>query len=43
MKTQEVNQKQFQQLAVNEVKDNLPLISNIQEYWQEVKNEIIKI
>jgi hypothetical protein len=35
--------KQCALIAVNEVKDNLPLILNIQEYWQEVKNEIIKI
>jgi hypothetical protein len=27
-------------IAVDEVRDNLPLISDIQQYWIEVKKEI---
>lgn len=27
-------------IAVDEIIDNLPLISEIQQFWQEVKNEI---
>jgi hypothetical protein len=30
-------------ICVDEIRDNLPLISEIQEYWNEVKNEIIKL
>jgi len=30
-------------IAVDEVKDNLPLISDIQDYWIEVKQEIEKL
>jgi hypothetical protein len=28
-------------IAVDEIRDNLPLISEIQQHWIEVKNEII--
>jgi len=30
-------------IAVDEVINNLPLITEIQNYWQEVKNEIEKL
>jgi hypothetical protein len=30
-------------IAVDEIIDNLPLISDIQDYWQEVKQEIEKL
>ena len=30
-------------IAVNEIRDNLPLISEIQQFWQEVKQEIEKL
>jgi hypothetical protein len=30
-------------IAVDEIINNLPLISEIQEYWQEVKQEIEKL
>jgi len=30
-------------IAVDEVRDNLPLISDIQQYWIEVKQEIEKL
>lgn len=30
-------------IAVDEVRDNLPLITGIQNYWIEVKNEIEKL
>ena len=32
--------KQCALIAVDEVRDNLPLISDIQQYWIEVKHEI---
>jgi hypothetical protein len=32
--------KQCALIAVDEVRDNLPLISDIQQYWIEVKKEI---
>jgi hypothetical protein len=35
--------KQCALIAVDEVINNLPLISEIQEYWQEVKQEIEKL
>ena len=35
--------KQCALIAVGEVKDNLPLISDIQDYWTEVKQEIEKL
>jgi hypothetical protein len=30
-------------IAVDEIRDNLPLISDIQQYWIEVKQEIEKL
>lgn len=30
-------------IAVDEIRDNLPLISEIQQFWQEVKQEIEKL
>ena len=30
-------------ICVDEIRDNLPLISEIQDYWTEVKNEIISL
>lgn len=30
-------------ICVNEVRDNLPLITDIQNYWIEIKNEIEKL
>ena len=30
-------------ICVDEIRDNLPLISEIQDYWTNVKNEIIKL
>jgi len=36
-------QKQCALIAVDEIINNLPLISEIQEYWQEVKQEIEKL
>jgi hypothetical protein len=30
-------------IAVDEIRDNLPLITDIQNYWVEVKHEIEKI
>ena len=30
-------------IAVNEIRDNLPLISEIQQFWQQVKQEIEKL
>jgi len=35
--------KQSALIAVDEIINNLPLISEIQEYWQEVKQEIEKL
>ena len=35
--------KQCAFIAIDEIRDNLPLISEIQDYWTEVKNEIIKL
>ena len=35
--------KQCATIAVDEVRDNLPLISDIQQYWIEVKQEIEKL
>ena len=35
--------KQCSLIAIDEIRDNLPLISDIQEYWQEVKQEIEKL
>jgi hypothetical protein len=35
--------KQCALIAVDEVRDNLPLISDIQQYWIEVKQEIEKL
>jgi len=35
--------KQCALIAIDEIRDNLPLISDIQEYWQEVKQEIEKL
>ena len=32
--------KQCALIAVDEIRDNLPLISDIQQYWIEVKKEI---
>jgi len=32
--------KQCALIAVYEIRDNLPLITDIQNYWQEVKQEI---
>lgn len=32
--------KQCALIAVDEIRDNLPLISDIQQYWIEVKHEI---
>jgi hypothetical protein len=37
------NSKQCALIAVDEVRDNLPLISDIQDYWIEVKQEIKKL
>jgi hypothetical protein len=30
-------------IAVDEIRDNLPLISEIQDFWTEVKKEIISL
>ena len=30
-------------ICVDEIRDNLPLISEIQDFWNEIKNEIIKL
>ena len=35
--------KQCALVAVDEVRDNLPLISDIQQYWIEVEQEIEKL
>ena len=35
--------KQCALIAVDEIRDNLPLISEIQQHWIEVKTEINKI
>lgn len=35
--------KQCALICVDEIRDNLPLISEIQDYWTNVKNEIIKL
>jgi len=35
--------KQCALVAVDEVRNNLPLISDIQQYWIEVKREIEKL
>jgi hypothetical protein len=35
--------KQCALIAVDEVRDNLPLLSDIQDYWIEVKQEIEKL
>jgi hypothetical protein len=35
--------KQCALIAVDEIRDNLPLITDIQNYWQEVKQEIEKL
>jgi hypothetical protein len=35
--------KQCCLIVVDEVRDNLPLISDIQQYWIEVKQEIEKL
>lgn len=35
--------KQCALIAVDEIRDNLPLITDIQNYWIEVKNEIEKL
>jgi len=35
--------KQCALIAVDEIRDNLPLISEIQQYWIEVKQEINQI
>ena len=32
--------KQCALITVDEIRDNLPLITDIQNYWQEVKQEI---
>jgi len=32
--------KQCALIAVEEIRDNLPLITDIQNYWQQVKQEI---
>jgi hypothetical protein len=35
--------KQCALIAVDEIRDNLPLISEIQQHWIEVKQEIKKL
>ena len=35
--------KQCALIAVDEIRDNLPLISDIQQYWIDVKQEIENI
>jgi hypothetical protein len=35
--------KECAMIAVDEIRDNIPLISEIKDYWTEVKNEIIKL
>ena len=35
--------KQCALIAVDEIRDNLPLISEIQQYWIDVKNEITNL
>ena len=35
--------KQCALITVDEIQNRVPLISNIQEYWIEVKREIIKL
>ena len=35
--------KQFALLMVEEIRDNLPLILDIQQYWIDVKQEIEKL
>ncbi len=35
--------KQCAFIAIDEIRDNIPLISEIQDYWTNVKNEIIKL
>jgi hypothetical protein len=37
------NNKQCALIAVDEIRDNLPLISYIQYYWIDVKAEIQKL
>lgn len=38
--THKYNAKHCAIIAINEVKNNLPLISDIQQYWIEVEQEI---
>jgi len=39
-----INQcKQCALIAVDEIRDNLPFITDIQNYWIDVKNEIEKL
>ena len=35
--------KQCALIAVDEIRDNLPLISEIQQYWIDVKNELTNL
>ena len=35
--------KQCALIAVDEIRDNIPLISDIQQYWIDVKQEIEKL
>ena len=35
--------KQCAAIAVDEIRDNIPLISDIQQYWIDVKQEIEKL
>ena len=45
--TRGVSMKEFSKqcalIAVDEIRDNLPLISDIQQYWIDVKLEIQKL
>jgi hypothetical protein len=35
--------KQCALIVVDELRDNLPLITDVQNYWRDVKNEIEKL
>ena len=35
--------KQCALIAVDEIRDNLPLITEIQQYWLDIKKEIEKL
>jgi hypothetical protein len=45
--TRGVSMKEFSKqcalIAVDEIRDNIPLISDIQQYWIQVKQEIEKL